>query len=80
MPMSSMILKSNTMVLVLTAKGSSCTSSTARSLVPSRAARPPITMMVVDAKKDGLADRLCAMMPSSIRGSRATVCSIQAWR
>jgi len=50
-------LNSNTSIGVGWAKGISRTSSAALSVVPSRANRPPMMMMLVDEKKDGVVER-----------------------
>ena len=34
-------------------------------------------MMVVDEKNEGVWDRFCVIRPSSMRGSRAVLCTIQ---
>ena len=58
MPASSPSLRSNTSSDVRTANGISCTRPLAVSVAPSAASRPPMIRMLVDAKNDGLADRL----------------------
>ena len=36
--------------------------------------------IVVEAKKDELVDSDCVITPSTMRTSRAVLCSIQSWR
>jgi len=73
-------LISNTCMLVTWAKGMSCTSSAALSVVPSMASKPPMIRMDVDEKNDGVCDRFCVMSPSNMRGSREVAWRIQRSR
>ena len=71
---------SNSSALVRTANGSSVAISAARSLAPSSASRPPMMMIVVDAKNDGLEVRLWMAMPSMTRTSRKVLWYIHSRR
>jgi len=61
-------------------KGSSAISDVALSPAPSRASRPPMIRIVVEAKKLGLVDRFCTTTASSTRTSRLVACNIQSRR
>jgi len=80
MAVSSTSFRSNTRALVRAANGISCTRPLALSVAPSAASRPPMIRMLVDAKNEGLADRLCATAESTMRFSRKVACSIQRRR
>lgn len=76
MVMSSRIFISQRRWLDLTANGSSPTTSTTLSVVPSSAIRPPRISTVVDARNVETFDNVPIRLASTIRFSRVTTRSI----